>query len=232
MVKFQVSGPAGRNRQLEWEYGQLWFREDPASADGLYRRPWKPFIEPAWPSWERLYRALESSGFWEWPKDSRSPGTTAAGCWSLAVRWGSRSRKVAGMTALPPAFEPLAEALAALPTQEVQGYPSAFHLQCEWPDGEEHYGWDGRLLSFAAYLPKPRIVEGLQVPAEAWKGIIPLLEEAALSPTADCAKAMHGHRLFEPPTPAVHSLLYRSHSPHCIELRNVLRKLIPTDRRR
>ncbi len=219
-LRFHRGGPGASNLQLEWEYGQLWFREDPASADGLHRQPWKPFLEPSRSAWERLHHALDRAGFWEGPKHPARPDAGAAGRWRLEVHWGRRSRKAEGVNGLPITFVPVEHALLALPTQELPGIPRAFHLHCEWPGGEEHYGWDGRLLAFASYFPEPRIVEGLQVPAVAWKGILPLLEEVQGSAATEYSR-----------TPFEHHLSCQTHSPRCLELREVLRKLIPADRR-
>lgn len=231
-LRYLIGDPDGLSRQLEWEEGQLWFREDPLSSDGLYKRPWKPFLEPSGAQWDGLRRTLDESGFWQWPKESPAGGECA---WDLAIRWGARSRRVSGGNAFPPAFDAVEEAVLALITKEVTGLPAAFHLRCEWPAGEEHYEWNGRALSYARYLPRLRVVEGLPVPPGTWRNILPLIEAAEQDqgvepmPAGGFSTALESTFWVEPPKG--HRLERRSRSPRFMELRKALWNLVPPDPR-
>ena len=234
-LKYSIGELDGLSRQLEWADGNLWFREDPLSCEGLHRRPWKPFVQPSGSQWERVRQALDGAGFWQWPKvlfDSSQAGDCD---WSLEVRWGAHSRRVSGQNAFPPTFDTVEEAVFALLSQEATGSPAAFHLGFEWPAGEEHYEWDGRALSYARYLPRLRVVEGLPVPAGTWKSIIPMLEAAvqdhgAETPPIDgfCA-ALESSSWAAPPNGK--PLKCKSRSPRFLELRKILWDLVPPDPR-
>lgn len=173
-VKLQLAGFGGRACQLEWEDGQLWHRECPLGAGGLHRIPWEAHSAPTEAAWRRLRGALDAVDFWRWPAAPADSGEAFR--WRLSLRWNGHSRTAAGMHEPQPALGPLLEAVLALRGRPSADFPKAFHLRCDWPGGEEHFGWDGRHLAFAAYQPRPRIHEGQPVPAEAWKAIAPLLE--------------------------------------------------------
>lgn len=234
-LKYSIGELDGLSRQLEWEDGKLWFREDPLSCEGLHRRPWKPFVEPSRSHWERLRQALDGAGFWQWPKELLEASPVGDCEWNLAVRWGAHSRRVSGRNAFPPTFDAVEEAVLGLLSQEAAGLPAAFHLRCEWPAGEEHYEWDGRALSYARYLPRLRVVEGLPVPAGTWKRIIPVLEAALLDhepeppPAGDFTAAIESPFWTAPQTGR--PLQRRSRSPRFMELRKVLWDLVPPDPR-
>jgi len=170
-VELQLGSERG-SRQLEWEDGQLWFRESPHSADHLHRTPWQAYGEPSAQAWSSLRARLDASAFWDLPTRPAAEGAR----WRLALRWGSLRRAATGSGEPPSELATVIEAVLGLRDQPSADYPPAFRLRCDWPGGEEHFGWDGRHLDFAAFLPRPRIHEGQRVPAAAWKGITPLLE--------------------------------------------------------
>lgn len=170
-VELQLIGFEGRSCQLDWDSGQLWFRESPTGAGDLHRIPWQAYCEPAAAAWQRLRVCLETVDFWRWP----SVDGDEDGRWRLSLRWDGRSRNLAGALAPHPALTEVVEAILSLRSQPSTDYPQAFRLRCDWPGGEEHFGWDGRHLAFAAFQPRPRIHEGQQVPPGAWKEIASIL---------------------------------------------------------
>lgn len=225
LVKLHLAGFEGSSRQLEWEDGQLWYREGPVDAGDLHRIPWQAFSAPADAAWRRLRGVLDTVDAWHWPAAPIAPGEDCR--WRLSLHWGGHTRTVAGVLEPHPALKAVVEAVLALRDRPVADYPQAFRLRCDWPGGEEHFGWDGRHLAFAAYQPRPRIHEGQHVPPGAWKEIAPLLEAGL--PVPDQTRAEGECFLIEPLYAEALRPPREVPAPFRHELRRRLKGLLPAD---
>lgn len=174
-LEFHAGGHGQPRRQVEWDGRFLWFRE--AAEGDLHRHPWRAFGPPPEAAWQDLERTLEAVDFWRWPVDP-APGLRAEGGWRLAVRWGARGRQALGEQVPAASLVRVECVLRGLFSEPGPGLPEPFLLCCTEADLEEHFGWDGRHLAFAAFAPRPRLLEGVPVPAVAWAPVLPLLQEA------------------------------------------------------
>lgn len=224
-VALYLAGFEASSRELEWEDGQLWVRECRLGSGDLHRIPWQAHDAPTEAAWRRLRGAADAVDFWQWPSTPTPPGEDCR--WRIALQWGAQRRTVAGALDLHPALRAVVEAILALRTQPLADYPQAFRLRCDWPGGEEHFGWDGRHLAFASFEPRPRILEGQRVPLSAWKEIAPLL--AAGQPVLNPVRAEGESFLIEPLHAEVPCPAREVPAPLRHELRWRLKGLLPAD---